>query len=516
MQSVLDLTHDLGALAALAGKPHAIGDLLSHALHAMAALISYDLAAVYTLEPDGDTLSVRAAQGPLADGPNGAKLRSHRLSLLKSPSIARALTQRQPTVFEAHDHTHEGDPYDGVLDLPAGHSCMVVPLHAGDRDLGMITFDRTVCAIYPEQSVALAGVYGQIVAMALVFAEQAALVDRYRHQLEAHNRLLRAETSPDDVVRSLEQSRAPAMQALVRLCRLVARAETPVLIQGETGVGKEVIAQAIHQWSGRADGPFIKLNCAAIPAEMVESELFGHVKGAFSGAVRDRPGRFRTANGGTLLLDEIGDMPAAAQSKLLRVLQSGTFEPLGSDRTVRVDVRVLAATHVDLQSAATLGEFREDLYYRLAVFPLQIPPLRARPEDALDIAQAHLHTRRGGPWTLSAAAQSALLSHPWPGNVRQLINALERATIITSAGEITPAALGLVSAGLARALEPPPRPAVASSAGVFETYAAHERSHLQAALDRAGGKVYGAGGAAALLGLKPTTLHSKLKKHGLR
>ncbi|MCA9545375.1 MAG: sigma-54 factor interaction domain-containing protein, partial [Myxococcales bacterium] len=233
----------------------------------------------------------------------------------------------------------------------------------------MMTFDRSTCGIYPDQSVALAGVYGQVVSIALLFAEQTALLDRLRHQAEARSRLLEGERGTDDAVRSLEASRAPAMAEVVRLAKLVARTDTPVLIQGETGTGKEVLAQAVHAWSPRAERPFIKLNCAAIPAELVESELFGHVKGAFSGATRDREGRFRAANGGTLLLDEVGDMPLEAQAKLLRALQSGTFEPVGSDRSVRVDVRVVAASHVELLKAVQQGRFREDLYYRLAVVP---------------------------------------------------------------------------------------------------------------------------------------------------
>ncbi|MCB9524115.1 MAG: sigma 54-interacting transcriptional regulator [Myxococcales bacterium] len=512
MPDLIDLTRDLDALTRLAAQPDALAELLQRALRAIRDLVPYDLAAVYTLEPEA-RLRVRAADGPLADG----RVRRHVLELARFPTIQRALELRRPIALDEEQHTgDEGDPYDGLLDLPAGHSCMVVPLFAGDRSLGMMTFDRSTCGIYPDQSVALAGVYGQVVSIALLFAEQTALLDRLRHQAEARSRLLEGERGTDDAVRSLEASRAPAMAEVVRLAKLVARTDTPVLIQGETGTGKEVLAQAVHAWSPRAERPFIKLNCAAIPAELVESELFGHVKGAFSGATRDREGRFRAANGGTLLLDEVGDMPLEAQAKLLRALQSGTFEPVGSDRSVRVDVRVVAASHVELLKAVQQGRFREDLYYRLAVFPLSLPALRDRPEDAVDLAKVFLDAlAKGGrgPWSLSAGALDALAGHRWPGNVRELRNAVERATIVRAAGRISAADLGLAPAPA----RPAPRPTGAPEAdGPFPTFAENEVRHLQAALTRTGDQIYGDGGAAALLGLKPTTLQSKLKKHGLR
>ena len=192
----------------------------------------------------------------------------------------------------------------------------------------------------------------------------------------------------------------------MRQARQVAGTSLPVLIQGETGVGKELLARALHEWSGRRDEGLITLNCAAIPDSLIESELFGHVKGAFTGAASSRAGRFLTANGGTLFLDEIGEMPLPAQAKLLRVLQEGTFQPVGSDRSIKVDVRIFAATNVDLEAAVEEGRFRQDLYYRLDVFPLEIPPLRERPEDIAPIAVLVLEAiarRTGrGPWTLPA------------------------------------------------------------------------------------------------------------------
>ncbi len=357
--------------------------------------------------------------------------------------------------------------------------------------------------------------FGQLISTALVFAEQAALLDRYRHRLKARVDQLEADnTEGMDAVAALESSVAPAMRAIVQQLRVAATSSAPILLQGETGVGKEVIARAIHAWSPRAPAPFVKLNCAAIPRELVESELFGHVKGAFSGAVKPRQGRFATADGGTLLLDELGEMPLASQARLLRVLQEGTFEPVGSDRTMLVDVRVVAATNVALQDAVAAGRFREDLYYRLAVFPVQVPPLRQRSEDILAIAQGWLtHRARSsgrGPWTLSEEAAHALESAPWPGNVRQLVNTLERATILVPRGTLAPANLGLDHALL------PTIATTAATVGPIPTYEENETAYLQRLLDETDGRIYGAGGAAERAGLKPTTLQSKLKKRGLR
>jgi transcriptional regulator with GAF, ATPase, and Fis domain len=302
------------------------------------------------------------------------------------------------------------------------------------------------------------------------------------------------------------------MQELTRLARQVAVSELPVLLSGETGTGKEVLAQAIHAWSRRADGPFVTLNCAAIPENLVESELFGHVKGAFSGAASERAGRFVTANGGTLLLDEIGDMPAAVQAKLLRVLQEGTFEPVGSDKGVRVDVRVIAATHVDLRHAMLEGRFREDLFYRLAGFPLTLPPLRERPDDIVPIAASVLERiarRTGrGPWRLSAAAIERLRRYAFPGNVRELANILERATIFEPSGEITPDMLVLSTVA-------PPTAAPTAPGEILPDFAHMQRDYFRRVLERTKGRIYGDRGAAELVGLKPTTLQSRLKKLGI-
>jgi Nif-specific regulatory protein len=221
--------------------------------------------------------------------------------------------------------------------------------------------------------------------------------------------------------------------------RMVSKWPTTVLIRGETGTGKELIANAIHYNSPRARGPYVRLNCASLPENLLESELFGHEKGAFTGAVNARKGRFEMADGGTLFLDEIGDISPAFQAKLLRVLQEGELERVGGGRTLKLDVRLIAATHRDLEAAVDAGEFREDLYYRLNVMPIVLPPLRERLEDLPKIAN-HLLDRLGGmqrrPLRLTAGAHRRLAQHQWPGNVRELENCLERAAVMSESGEI--------------------------------------------------------------------------------
>lgn len=290
MGEFIDATRELRELAALASNPNAINEVLDRSLAALKPLIPYDLAAVLALE--GDRLAVRAATGPLSS----RKVREHSIALANFPTIQRAVETRRPIALLEHHHSsEEGDPYHDVLELPDGHSCMVVPLFAGDRTLGAMTFDRKLCQPYPQETVELAGIYGQIIALALAYAEQAALLDRYRRRLQEQQAIQQEDAGESGSL--LAQSLSLQMQQLVLQARQVAVTSTCVLIQGETGAGKEVLAQAIHEWSDRSRGPFIKINCAAIPENLVESELFGHAKGAFTGASEKRSGRFLVANG---------------------------------------------------------------------------------------------------------------------------------------------------------------------------------------------------------------------------
>jgi PAS domain S-box-containing protein len=305
---------------------------------------------------------------------------------------------------------------------------------------------------------------------------------------------------------------SPPIRRILQHIETVAPTDSTVLILGETGTGKELVARAIHRCSPLAQAPLIAVNCAALPANLIESELFGHEKGAFTGAHCRKLGRFELADDGTLFLDEVGDLPLELQAKLLRVLQTGEIERVGGTKTIKVRARVIAATNRDLERAAANGSFRADLYFRLAVYPIVLPALRERTEDIPLLVQ-HLvekHASRLGKrvGSIPPEALSALASYPWPGNVRELENIVERAVIIGSHdGRLQlRAPSGSVGDPVASA------PAARS----FLTLEEMQRCHIRAALEQTGGQVSGASGAARLLGLKPTTLESRMKRLGIR
>jgi formate hydrogenlyase transcriptional activator len=287
---------------------------------------------------------------------------------------------------------------------------------------------------------------------------------------------------------------------------IVAPADTTVLIQGETGTGKELIARAIHNLSKRKERTFVKLNCAAIPSGLLESELFGHEKGAFTGAVAQKVGRFELADGGTLFLDEIGEIPLELQPKLLRVLQEQEFERLGGTRTLRVNVRLVAATNRDLPRMVADRQFRDDLYYRLNVFPLTLPPLRQRREDipllVRYFVQQHARRLKRMIESIPAEAMAALTRYPWPGNVRELANFIER-SVLLSPGPVLRVAVEDLQA-------PPDLPDTPAT-----TLADAEREHILAALNQTNWVIGGRSGAAARLGMKRTTLISRMQKLGI-
>jgi transcriptional regulator with GAF, ATPase, and Fis domain len=283
------------------------------------------------------------------------------------------------------------------------------------------------------------------------------------------------------------------------------------MVRGETGTGKELIARAVHELSPRRSGPLVKVNCAALSPSLVESELFGHERGAFTGAQQRRLGRFELADGGTLLLDEVGEVPVEMQPKLLRVLQEHEFERVGGTRPVRVDVRIVSATNRDLARAVEEGRFRADLFYRLAVFPIDVPPLRERPGDCATLAEGFVREqahRLGKSLTgLSPGALDRLLAHDWPGNVRELANVVERASIVAMGPIVTEADLPPLTAMDAR------RPVAAESSvsrpGDLRLEAI-ERAHIVRVLEQAGFVIEGKKGAAAILGLAPSTLRSRM------
>jgi PAS domain S-box-containing protein len=342
-------------------------------------------------------------------------------------------------------------------------------------------------------------------------------IKQLKEQLELERDYLRDEikltSSYGEVIGS-----STALKRTLTQIEAVATTPANVLILGESGVGKEMVARAIHGQSDRADKPLVKVNCASIPKDLFESEFFGHVKGAFTGAHRDRVGRLQLAHTGTLFLDEVGEIPLALQGKLLRALQEHEFERVGDDRTVRVNVRVVAATNRDLAAEVRAGQFREDLYYRLSVFPIEVPPLRERLEDIAALAQHFLQSssRELGrdPLRLSKQQVEQLHRHTWPGNIRELKNVIERAVILSTGNR---ARLDLAMPGEipASAVDN----AMAAAEADFVTDAAIrevEKTNMIAALRHADWQIWGDGGAAALLGIKPSTLTYRMKVSGIR
>src|SRR5262245_50158490 len=335
-----------------------------------------------------------------------------------------------------------------------------------------------------------------------------------RQKLERENAYLREEET-----RALGEmiGRSPEMRHVSEQVAVVAPTNATVLILGESGTGKELVAREIHKASSRRDGPMVRVNCAAVPRDLFESEFFGHIKGAFTGALRDRVGRFELAQNGTLFLDEVSEIPIELQSKLLRAIQEGEYERVGSDRTLKTDVRLVAATNRTLTEEVRKGRFREDLYYRLNVFPIMLAPLRERKSD-IPLLAAHFLERACKEFNkplplMSGEALAALKGYDWPGNVRELQNVVERAVITTRDG--------LISIELPSALDAPQASERLGDSAVVrvrteEELREAERANVLAVLHKTRWKVYGRGGAAELLGIKPGTLAARMKKLGLR
>lgn len=347
-------------------------------------------------------------------------------------------------------------------------------------------------------------------ANALAWEEIAALKGR----LERDNAYLQEEVrgggSFGDMI-----GRSPALDTVNRQIQLVAPTEATVLLQGESGTGKELVAREIHRRSHRAERPLIKVNCAAIPRELFDSEFFGHSKGGFTGAVRDRLGRFELSDGGTLFLDEIGEIPFDLQSKLLRVLQEGELTRIGEEKTRQVNVRIIAATHRDLRAESAAGRFRSDLYYRLSVFPVSLPPLRQRKEDIPLLAKYFLEQisqRLGRPTPmLTLTTLAELAAYDWPGNIREMQHVIERGIIISQGGRLQ------IELPSPQKIIGTPTPVQDSPAEIMTDSQMRrlEEANIALALRQASGRIYGPRGAAQLLGLKPTTLASRMKRLGI-
>jgi formate hydrogenlyase transcriptional activator len=388
--------------------------------------------------------------------------------------------------------------------------CML-PLTTARRRLGALAFTSRQPAAYDRSDLNfLQLIVNQVataVENALAFQEIEALKDKLAKEKAYLEEEVRTEHEFGDII-----GESPALLSVLKKVGTVAPTDSTVLVCGETGTGKELIARAVHDLSPRKGRTFVKLNCAAIPTGLLESELFGHEKGAFTGAISQKIGRFELANQGTLFLDEVGDIPLELQPKLLRVLQEQEFERLGSTRTIRVSVRLVAATNRDLGRMAADNQFRSDLYYRLNVFPVILPPLRERPDDIPRLVRhfTQRFARRMGRRieTISTAVMDALVRYPWPGNVRELQNVIERAVILSQGSTLVVSLADLQGAPalMATAAAAAPAPVKLIEA---------EREHILSALTATGWVVGGPKGAAVRLGMKRSTLQKKMQKLGL-
>jgi transcriptional regulator with GAF, ATPase, and Fis domain len=389
-------------------------------------------------------------------------------------------------------------------------------IHKGEVLAVFALFTR---ANVPELGKIWAGIFANHVAGVIALARAFDEIQKLKAELERQNAYLKEEVIEAKAFGDLV-GESSALRQVVSQIDLVAPTDASVLILGETGTGKELVAHEIHRRSRRKDKPLVRVNCASIPKDLYESEFFGHARGAFTGAIKERAGRFETAEGGTIFLDEIGEVPLELQGKLLRVLQEKAYERVGEDRTRRADVRIIAATNRDLKAEAAAGRFRQDLYYRLSVFPVQVAPLRDRRDDIPLLAQhfMELSVKELGCTKprLTRAGIIQLQSYDWPGNIRELRNVIERAVILARGGPLT----FELPTGHTQPVAPPVGPRVESTSGErFMTEAElrqHERDNLLMVLEKADWKIKGPNGAAELLGILPGTLTARITKMGLK
>jgi formate hydrogenlyase transcriptional activator len=459
-----------------------------------------DFAAIWLLDKDHNRLEAAAMDFPASQG----FLQHVELPQLTAEQIQWVRT-RQPELW-THTELQALPPVIRDSYASEGIEAMAIAsLRAPNRPLGVITLGSKRADYFRPDDLDLLGQIATQISLALDNALAYEKLNASKNQIEEERLYLeeelRAEYNFEDIV-----GKSEALRKALQQIQIVAPTDSTVLLHGETGTGKELIARAIHSLSARKSRTFVRLNCAAIPSGLVESELFGHERGAFTGALMQKKGRFEIADQGTLFLDEIGDISLELQPKLLRALQEREFERLGSAKTIRVDVRLIAATHRDLQTMIRNNQFREDLFYRLNVFPVEIPPLRERRDDIpllVNFFVSRLSRKMQKQIrTIPKDAMEALATAPWPGNIRELENFIERAVILTQGTELRVPLKEIKKSAVS----------VATSGSTFEDA---ERQAIVEALKASEGKISGIGGAAARLGLKRTTLQNKMRKLGV-
>jgi formate hydrogenlyase transcriptional activator len=494
LQVVLDVTNAMVASLDLR-------ELFQAASESLRRLIRHEYASLVLHDLEKGELRLEALDFPGAR--SGIEVMPT-ASLEASPA-AEAMRTRQPLLLNRIDA--ERFPSEIVRRLldQGLQSAVCIPLLRGDRALGTLNVASTREAAFSPHDVELLLQIGNELAIAIENALAFRQIEELKNKLAEEKLYLEDEIRTDyDFEEIVGDSHS--LKRVLHDVETVAPTDSTVLIQGESGTGKELIARAIHNLSGRRQRTFVKVNCAAIPTGLIESELFGHERGAFTGAISQKIGRFELADKGTLFLDEIGDIPLELQPKLLRVLQEREFERLGSTRTVKVDIRLVTATNRDLSKLIASREFREDLFYRLNVFPITLPPLRERREDipllVRYFTQKYARRMNRRIETIPSEAMDALTHWNWPGNVRELENLVERSVILTRGS-----ALHVPLAEL-RSADPPPISALS-------TLEESERAHILRALNESKGVVGGPSGAAARLGLKRTTLQSRMRKLGI-
>ena len=474
--------------------------LLRSACESLRNYFDNDFAAVWIIDKEQNRLETAAM-----DFPSGRGFIDDVTVELTAEDIHRMKT-RQPELWGQKELQALPETVRESFASEGLESMLVTALRTANRPLGVITLGSKRARHFRHQDLDLLGQIATQISLALDNAIAYEKLNASRDQIEEERLYLetelRAEYNFENIV-----GRSPSLIKVLQQIQIVAPTDSTVLLHGETGTGKELIARAIHSLSSRKSRTFVRLNCAAIPSGLVESELFGHEKGAFTGALMQKKGRFEIADQGTLFLDEIGDISLDLQPKLLRALQEQEFERLGSARTIRVDVRLIAATHRDLPTMIRNNQFREDLFYRLNVFPIEIPPLRDRREDIpllVNFFVSRLSRKmQKNIESIPKDAMEALTNAPWPGNIRELENFIERAVILTQGSD------------LKVPLKELKRAPVVSSATSGSTFEEAERQAIVEALHAAAGKISGQGGAAERLGLKRTTLQNKMRKLGI-